>query len=78
MSLQIAFFIRPLFCRLRDTVQKQLNDVERDKLSGVTVRVQDDSLLRFVGFVEGPEVSMSVADYHVCDSVVFMHSPCIR
>lgn len=35
-------------------IQKELKEIERDKVSGVTVQLQGNSLQRLIGYVEGP------------------------
>lgn len=35
-------------------IQKELKEIERDKVSGVTVQLQGNSLQRLMGYVEGP------------------------
>lgn len=36
-------------------IQKELKEIEKDKASGVTVQVKDNSLQKLIGFVPGPK-----------------------
>lgn len=48
-------------------VQKELKEIERDRLSGVTVKLNGSSLQRMVGCVEGPKDTPYDGGYFVVD-----------
>lgn len=55
---------------LDDTQQKELKEVERDKLSGVTVKIKGNNLQRLVGTLEGMQCTGGAGAYRLLDDAI--------
>lgn len=55
---------------MRDLLQKELKEIERDKASGVTIELTEGNLQKLTGFVEGPKDTAYEGGYFVVDIVL--------